>query len=113
MNPLVLALVISMAANGFVGMAWLKARDRATAAESSRDQWKGSAETCGQSVVALQAAGKRQAASAAKKVEAARVTAGELFRAADRDLSTPASVAGDDCKSAMQRKDKFLQERAQ
>lgn len=116
MNPIatavLVALGLSLAGNAGLSYLLLDARDRATAAESSRDQWKGSAETCSASVDELQKQAARRLKESAAATEAARVKALEGFKAADRILSTPASTPGDDCKSAQDRAAEWLKGRA-
>lgn len=109
---LAIALALSLLGNAALGWQWLQARDRATAAESARDQWQSQAETCGKSVTQLQTKAAAQKKAGAASAAAAATQAQGHDQKADAILSAPAAVRGEDCKSAATRAAGWLKGRA-
>lgn len=119
MNPVLIALAISVAVNGLLGWAYLGQRDDTTEAkadlramEGKRDGIRQVASACSDSVGDLrELADKRARDAAPARVAAASAAQGHNQRA-DQILSTPAPVPGDVCASAQTRVDDWLKGRA-
>ena len=112
MNPLAIVLAISLAANAVLGYAYLGQRDTAVVQTEKTTQATGAATACSEGVEDLSKAGTKRHKEAAPKVEAAAKRADVANKQADQILSTPAAVAGDDCKSAQARVDDWWATRA-
>lgn len=118
MNPLLIALAISVAANAALGWAYLGQRDDTTEArtalrdmEGQRDGARQAASACSDSVEDLrELADKRAHDAAPARAAAASVAQGHNQRA-DQILATPAPVSGDVCASAQARVDEWLKGR--
>jgi hypothetical protein len=118
MNPILIALAISVAANAALGWAYLGQRDATAtgkadlrAMEGQRDGARQAASACSDSVDDLrELADKRARDAAPARVAAASVAQGHNQRA-DVILSTPAPVPGDSCASAQARVDDWLKGR--
>ena len=112
MNPLMVALAISVAANGVLGWAYLGQRDDTTAAQGERDQARADASACSDATEALrELAGKRSAAAAPARAAAA-ATAQGLHQRADYTLGLQPKVPGDMCASMQALGDEWLKGRA-
>lgn len=119
MNPILIALAISVAANGLQGWAYLGQRDDTTQAQTNlrnmQDQRDGARELAGEcsaSVDDLRKLADRRYVVAAPARAAAASTAQGHNQRADTILATPAPVPGDVCASAQARVDSWLQGRA-
>lgn len=119
MNPLLIALAISVAANAAVGWAWLGQRDETATAkadlramEGQRDGARQAASACSDSVDDLRELADKRARDAAPSRAAAASAAQGHNQRADVILSTPAPVPGDMCASAQARVDDWLKGRA-
>lgn len=118
MNPILIALAISVAANAALGWAYLGQRDETATAqaelravEGQRDGARQAASACSDSVDDLRELADRRAREAAPaRAAAASATQGHNQRA-DLILSTPAPVPGDACASAQARVDEWLKGR--
>lgn len=118
-NPILLALGLSLAVNGLLGWAYLGQRDDTTEArtalrdmEGQRDGARQAASACSDSVDDLRKlADRRYVVAAPARAAAASAAQGHNQRA-DVILSTPAPVPGDACASAQARVDSWLQGRA-
>jgi hypothetical protein len=112
MNPLMVALAISVAANGVLGWAYLGQRDDTTAAQGERDQARADASACSDATEDLrELAGKRSAAAAPARAAAA-ATAQGLQQRADYTLGLQPKVPGDMCASMQALGDEWLKGRA-
>ena len=119
MNPILIALAISVAANAALGWAYLGQRDDTTEArtalrdmEGQRDGVRQVASACSDSVDDLrELADKRAREAAPARAAAASVAQGRNQRA-DQILAAPQSVPGDACASAQARVDEWLKGRA-
>lgn len=118
-NPILLALGLSLAVNGLLGWAYLGQRDDTTEArtalrdmESQRDGARQAASACSDSVDDLRELADQRAREAASARAAAASTAQGHNQRADTILATPAPVPGDVCASAQARVDSWLQGRA-
>lgn len=111
MNPFAIVLAISLLANAGMTYVYLGARDDVTAAEKDRDQAKGAAQTCSDSVDQLQLLARDNAAKSRKAIAAAAARATTADQRADEELATPATVPGNDCRSAQDRAGKWLRTR--
>lgn len=111
MNPLVIALTISMAVNIIVGAGYLAQRDATVQAKAETTQSDSVALACTQGVESLTTQATKRHKEAAPKVEAAKQAADTSNKQADKILSTPAAAPGDDCKSAQDRVDAWWTER--
>ena len=106
-NPVLLALALSLAANGVLGWAWLGQRDDTTAAISQRDQARGDA------TEALRDQANKRRTAAAPARAAANTAAQGLTQRADRTLGLQPKMPGDMCASMQALGDEWLQGRAQ
>lgn len=119
MNPILIALAISVAANAALGWAWLGQRDETATAkadlramEGQRDGARQAASVCSDSVDDLRELADKRARDAAPARAAAASTAQGHNQRADQILATPAPVPGDLCASAQARVDEWLKGRA-
>jgi hypothetical protein len=119
-NPLLIALAISVAANGLLGWAYLGQRDDTTTAQtalrdmqSQRDGARQAASACSDSVDDLRELADKRAREAAPARAAAASKAHGHHQRADKILSTPPPVPGNACASAQARVDEWLKGRAQ
>jgi hypothetical protein len=118
-NPIIVALAISAAANAALGWAYLGQRDDTAVAktalrdmEGQRDGARQAASACSDSVDDLRELADKLAREAAPARAAAASTAKGHNQRADTILSTPAPVPGDACASAQARVDDWLKGRA-
>lgn len=110
-NPLIIALGLSLAANGVLGWAYLGQRDETTAAAGQRDQARADATACSDAVEDLrELAAKRNAAAAPARVAASAAAQG-LNARADYTLGLQPKVPGDMCASMQALGDEWLQGR--
>lgn len=112
MNPLIIALAISLAANAALGYFYLDQRDTATVATTETKQADGVAKACSDGVNNLGKQAVKRHADAAPKVEAARQQAEEAGKLAVQIISAPAAVPGDACASAQAAMDAWWERRA-
>jgi hypothetical protein len=111
MSPILIALALSLAANAGLGWLWLEARDDLAIVALERDQARGAASACSDATEALfEAAGKRAKEAAPARAKA-KAQADKGRASADKILLTPATVPGNDCKSASDRVDAWLKGR--
>lgn len=118
MTPLQIILLVSLAANGLLGWAYLGERDDATearAAVSVKGQElagvRGAAEACSSKVDELRTLAEKRAQDAAFARRAAADRAADHNRQADQILAAPPAVPGDACASAQHRVDTWISER--
>ncbi|MBL7091578.1 MAG: hypothetical protein ISS20_22600 [Acidovorax sp.] len=118
MNPMLVVLGISLAANGLLGWAYLGQRDDTAVAktalrdmEGQRDGIRQVASECSASVDDLRKLADRRYIVAAPARAAATSAAQGHNQRADTILSTPAPVPGDACASAQARVDDWLKTR--
>lgn len=118
MNPILIALAISLAANGVLGWAYLGQRDDTATAkadlramEGQRDGARQAASACSDSVDDLRDLADKRARDAAPARAAAASAAQGHNQRADVILSTPAPAPGDVCASAQARVDEWLKGR--
>lgn len=111
-NPLLAALVISLAANGALGWAWLGQRDATTAALGQRDQARNDASACSDATKALQVQASKRRTAAAPARAAASIAAQGLNQSADHTLGLQPKLPGDMCASMQALGDEWLQGRA-
>lgn len=119
-NPMLVVLAISVAANAALGWAYLGQRDDTTTAqaalrdmEGQRDGAREAASACSDSVEALRELADQRGRDAAQARAAAAAKALGHNQRADQILAAPAPVPGDACASAQARVDSWLQGRAQ
>lgn len=112
MNPLAVALVISVLANLFLGSAYLGQRDTATVAVVQQHQATGAATACSQGTEALVTKAEERKVKAAPRREQAKKAAEVHERRADVILATPPAAPADDCKSAQARIDTWWEARS-
>lgn len=120
MNPLLIGLAISVAANAALGWAYLGQRDDTTEArtalrdmEGQRDGARQAASACSDSVDDLRELANKRARDAAPARAAAVSAAQGHNQRADQILAAPAPVPGDVCASAQARVDEWLKGRAE
>lgn len=108
----VLVLLASLAGNRVLYAKWQKAKEATTAAETKLGQANEQTEACNASIAGLEAAARAQGAAGEKARQAAAERRKKRNQGADVELSTPATVPGNDCKSAQDRVDRILARRA-
>ncbi|CAN7411659.1 hypothetical protein LJR074_002609 [Acidovorax sp. LjRoot74] len=118
LSPILIALAISLAANGLLGWAYLGQRDDTAVAktalrdmEGQRDGIRQAASACSDSVDDLRELADKRARDAAPARAAAASTAQGHNQRADQILAAPAPVPGDVCASAQARVDDWLKSR--
>lgn len=118
MNPLLIGLAISVAANGFLGWAYLGQRDDTTEAKTAlrdmqgqRDGARDAASACSDSVDDLRDLADQRARDAVAARASAASQAQSHNEKADAILAAPAPVPGDVCASAQARVNDWLQTR--
>lgn len=116
---LAVLLLVSLAANGVLGWAYLGQRDGATAARTStsgvereRDGARGAAQACSDGVDGLENAAAQQQAQAGPARAAAAAQAQALNQRADYTLSTAPAAPGDACASVQALGSAWLEGRA-
>ena len=119
MNPILLALGISLAANGLLGWAYLGQRDKTTAArgevtamQQQRDGAREAASACSDAVDDLRTLADRRLAAAEPARAAAASTARNLQQRADYTLGLKPRIPTDACASMQALGDEWLQGRA-
>lgn len=118
-NPIIVALAVSVAANAALGWAYLGQRDDTTEAKTAlrdmqgqRDGARQAASACSDSVDDLRELADKRAREAAPAQAAAASAAQGHNQRADQILAAPAPVPGDVCASAQARVDDWLKGRA-
>lgn len=118
-NPMLLALGLSLAANAALGWAYLGQRDDTTEAKTAlrdmqgqRDGARQAASACSDSVDDLRELTDKRARDAVLARAVAASAAQGHNQRADQILATPAPVPGDACASAQTRVDDWLKGRA-
>lgn len=111
-NPVLLALAISLAANGVLGWAWLGQRDETTAAIGQRDQARSDASACSDATEDLRAQASKRHTAAAPARAAAAASAQGLNNRADYTLGLQPKTPGNACASMQALGDEWLQGRA-
>lgn len=108
MNPLAIALALSLLGNVAAGLLYVGERDRATRVTSERDQARSQASACSDATADL----REQADKAFKENKDLRAAATAFNKTqqakAGQILKTPPSVPGNDCASAGDRFDNWL-----
>jgi hypothetical protein len=105
------ALAASMAGNVLQFEAYLGQRDKTVKADAEAGKQREAADACTRGVDSLAKAATAQVAAAAAAAAAAKATAAKRAALADEILAAPASVPGDDCKSAQDRAARWLSRR--
>lgn len=113
MSPTTILLAVSIALNALMVWALTDARDTAATAIAQRDRARADATACSDATEALRLLADQRKAEADKARVAARRAAASHEQRADAILSKPASVPGDDCKSASERASAWLAGRKQ
>ena len=106
----VVGLAASLAGNALQGYVYLQQRDALTEARTTltraageTDTARAAANSCNASITALETTATVQAALGTQAREFAIKLAGKHAAAADKILSTPPAVPGNDCASAQAR----------
>jgi uncharacterized protein HemX len=109
MNPITqimaIVLAISLAANAFLGHAYLGQRDKTATEAVQVQQVTTVAQECSKGTEDLAKQADQRQAAAAPKIAAAQQQAQARDKRADVILATPAATPGDDCRSAQARVD--------
>lgn len=115
-QPLLIALALSLAGNAALGWSYLQHRDKAAAslatATTQRDQARADASACSDATEALRELADRRATAAAPARAAAATTARTHQARADHTLSLQPSKPADLCASMQAMGDDWLQGRA-
>jgi hypothetical protein len=111
MNATAIVLAISLMVNAALGWAYLGQRDKTVVAVEKTGQAAGAAVACSTGVDTLAKQANTRHAEAAPKIEEAKRGAAVASMKADAILSTPATMPGDDCKSANDRVDAWWADR--
>lgn len=116
MQPLLIALALSLAGNAALGWSYLQHRDKAAAslatATTQRDQARADATACSDATEALQDLARLRNQAAAPARAAAATTARTHQQRADHTLSLQPSKPADLCASMQAMGDEWLQGRA-
>jgi hypothetical protein len=112
-SPVAIVLAISVAANVFVGRAYLAERDTATTATHQRDQARSDATACSDATEDLRDLANKRAKAAAPARAAAASAAQGLQARADYTLRLRPKDPADMCASMQALGDEWLQGRAQ
>ena len=112
MNALVVALVISLVGNVFLGNAYLHQRDAKVKVETETVFVKAAATECSAGTAALATKAAANASAAAPARRAAASQAAQHNAKADVILATPPAAPGDGCKSAEAAIDAWWAERS-
>ena len=112
-NPVFVALALSLAANGLLGWQWLGARDRATVAVTQRDDARADATACSDATDDLRtlADARKKEADKARAVAAGQVKTHD--QRADYTLGLRPKNPADMCASMQALGDDWLQGRVQ
>lgn len=114
-QPLLIALALSLAGNAALGWSYLQHRDKAAAslatATTQRDQARADASACSDATEALQELARKRAAEAAPARAAAATTARTHQARADHTLSLQPSKPADLCASMQAMGDEWLASR--
>lgn len=113
LNPFIVALILSIAANGVLGWAYLGQRDATTTAAHQRDDARSDASACSDATEDLRTLADKRGTAAAQARAAAATAAKSLSQRADYTLSLPPKVPGDACASMQALGDEWLQGRAE
>lgn len=105
---LLLFVALSLLGNFFLYHGYTAQRDRAVKAESDLTQANAATTTCNKSIQDLEHAAYKRGVVAAKRRAAGEKDRAAAEESAQQILSTPATVPGDDCRSAQDRVTKFL-----
>ena len=98
-----LLLALSVAGNAFLGRAYLGQRDTAVQTKVEYRNVEVAATACSESIDNRKKVADKRHVDAKPAIAAAAKQAEDANKEADRILSTPATVQGDDCKSAQDR----------
>lgn len=112
MNPLVIILCLSLLGNALLAKVWLGERDDRIEAGSQRDQARSAASVCSDATKALQEQAQQAKVENAAAVARAAASATARAKAAQVQLATPATRPGDDCGSARDRIDAWINNRS-
>lgn len=105
-------LIISLAANAALGLAWLGQRDETTAAAGQRDRARADASACSDATEDLRVLADKRRADAAPARAAAAASAQGLKNRADYTLGLQPKTPGNACASMQALGDEWLQGRA-
>lgn len=109
---LAIALAVSVAGNYWLAEGWQSERDAHLLAAAARDQAQGAAHACSAGVERMELEARQRKQAADRAIAAAQAAARGHQAAAQRLLSAPPAVPGDDCRSAEAAIDGWLQGRA-
>lgn len=109
---LLLLLALALIGCFFLFHGYQAEKTRADKAETNLATANNETKACNDSIAGLEEAARKRGFAAGKAREAARQKAADLERQAQTELSTPATVPGDDCKSAQDRVTRVLRERS-
>jgi hypothetical protein len=112
MNPILIALVISVLANLFLGNAYLHQRDAKVKVETETVYVRSAAKECSKGTEALASKAAANASAAAPARRAAASEAAQHNARADAILAAPPAAPGDACKSAQAAIDAWWSERS-
>ncbi|AVQ84303.1 hypothetical protein [Variovorax sp. PMC12] len=119
MNPVLIALVVSLACNGLLGWLYLGQRDDTVAAVANagqateqRDGARAAASACSDALDDLRTLADQRGREASAARTAAAGRSDQHKQRADQILSAPPAVPGNVCASAQARIDGWLKARA-
>ena len=111
MNPILIGLILSMAANGLMGVAYLMARDRAAVVSTQLDDVRADARACSDATDDLRTLADKRKADADKARAAAAGKAATHEKRADYTLGLRPKHPTDMCASMQALGDEWLQGR--
>jgi hypothetical protein len=109
---LLLLLACSLLGNMLLFTSWQTDQQRAVKAEANLVSANSMTEVCNTSIKALEDFNFKRGVLAGEARERAKKKANELEWRAQQELTTPATVPGDACKSAQDRVDRIMRARA-
>lgn len=113
MNPTTIILAVSIALNALMFWATTDAMESTAKAIAERDRARADATACSDATDALRLLADKRKTEADKASAAAKRAAASYEQRADAILARPASVPGDDCRSATDRAEAWLAGRKQ
>lgn len=111
MNPIIFALLVSMAANGLLGWTWLAARDDLAVATTQRDAARAQATECGKATGKLRSLSDKRKKEAATARASAAASAQSLDKRADYTLGLQPKDPTNSCASMQALGDEWIKGR--
>lgn len=111
LGAVIAALLVLLVVSFSLHHEWQIEKTRADKLEQDLTNANAATKACNDSIAGLEKAALKRNEVADRERDRARARASSLERRAQRELSTPPAVPGDDCKSAQERVRRILAER--